>query len=207
MEKLDLAKKYRSYYTAKTTPAFITLEQAQYLSITGTGDPNGKEFSDKLQALYPVAYTLKFQCKAKDKDFVVAKLEGLWWFDEEKFGVLTIDTAPQKVPRSDWNWRLLIRIPDYVQSGDVNNAIEAAFNKQQATLVREVELFTMTEGKSVQALHVGPFDKEPETLQKIANFTKEHNLQRNGLHHEIYLSDFRKTAPDKLRTILREPVK
>jgi hypothetical protein len=207
MEKLDLTKKYKTYYTASSKPALVTIEKAQFLSITGKGDPSQKEFSEKIQALYSTAYTIKFMYKAKEKDFAVAKLEGLWWFDEQKYKVLTMDEAPKTVPRSEWEYRLLIRLPDYVTQSDVSSAIETVLSKKQLALANEVALFEMTEGKCVQMMHVGPFDKEPESLQKIFAFCRANNLQKNGSHHEIYLSDFRKTAPDKLKTILREPVR
>jgi hypothetical protein len=207
MEKLDLAKKYRIYYTAKTKPELVEIEQAQFLTITGQGDPSGNEFLEKVQALYPVAYALKFMCKEEKKDFVVAKLEGLWWFDEKRYGGVGITEAPKKIPRNEWNYRLLIRLPDFIKKAQVQTAIQNVLLKKQLPLAREIELYKHTEGKCVQMLHVGPFSKEPETLLLMSAFMGARNLKKNGLHHEIYLSDFRKTAPEKLRTILREPVK
>lgn len=207
MTKSDLTKEHKAYYTAKSKPELLTIGKAQFLSITGKGDPSGQAYADKLQALYSVAYTVKFLNKALDKDFVVAKLEGLWSFDENKYAGLSADEAPLKIPRSEWNYRMLIRMPDYVTREQLEQAVKTVVNKKQISLAAEVEWFEMEEGKVVQMLHKGPFSEEPETLKQIMEFCEEHQLSKNGLHHEIYLSDPRKTAPEKLKTILREPVK
>lgn len=206
MEKLDLTKKYKTYFTAKTEPELVRIEEARFLSICGKGDPNGKEFAEKLETLYPVAYAIKFACKENGKDFVVSKLEGLWWFDEKKFAGKSL-TSSTEVPRSEWQYRLLIRLPEFVTKKHVATAAEAVLKKKNLPLARELEFFEMAEGKCVQMLHVGPFSTEPETLRHIGAFIEQNKLGRNGLHHEIYLSDFRKTKPEKLKTILREPVK
>lgn len=207
MEKLDLTRQYKSYYTAKNKPELVHIEKARYLSILGKGDPSGEEFMQKIQAIYPVAYALKFAFKAREKDFVVAKLEGLWWYDEERYANVSIADSPTAIPRSEWEYRLLIRIPDYVEEKDVQTAVDACFASKGQEAIRKVSYFEMEEGKVVQMLHTGPFDNEPETLAKLNDFTTANALARNGLHHEIYLSDFRKTPPEKLKTILREPVK
>lgn len=207
MEKLDLTKKYKAYYSAKTKPEILELEQAQFLSITGKGDPSEEAYADHVQALYAVAYTVKFMCKDAGKDFTVPKLEGLWHFDTKQYTGLQMEETPAKVPRSEWSYRMLIRMPDYVNEQQVKTAIALVVDQKKTALAQQVELYTMQEGKVVQILHVGPFDKEPETLAIMMTFMQEHGLQQNGLHHEIYLSDFRKTAPEKLKTILREPVR
>lgn len=207
MEKLDLTKHFKNYYTAKTKPELLHIEKAQYLSITGKGDPSGADFAQKIQAIYPVAYALKFTFKARGKDFAVAKLEGLWWYDEKRYAGISIADSPKAIPRSEWEYRLLIRIPDYVEQKDVQAAVETCYTSKGHPAIREVSYFEMEEGKVVQMLHIGPFDNEPETLAKLNDYISTHALGRNGLHHEIYLSDFRKTSPDKLKTILREPVK
>lgn len=207
MEKLDLARQFKSYYTAKSKPELVHIEKAQYLAIQGKGDPSGEDFMRKIQAIYPVAYALKFAFKAQGKDFVVARLEGLWWYDESRYPDATIDNAPQTIPRSEWEYRLLIRIPDFITQTEVESTVAECYSAKGAAEIREVSLFEMEEGKAVQMLHTGPFDTEPETLAKLNGFMTAHALGRNGLHHEIYLSDFRKTPPHKLKTILREPVK
>jgi hypothetical protein len=207
MEKLDLTRKYKTYYKAGTKPEVVEIEEAQFLSITGKGDPSAPEFVDKIQALYATAYTLKFMFKAKGRDFGVAKLEGLWWFDETKYKSVSISEAPKKIPRSEWEYRLLIRLPDYVTDQAVKTSVKAVIEKNQLQLANDVRFFKMTEGKAVQMLHIGPFDREPESLEKMNEFMRANTFEKNGLHHEIYLSDFRKTPPGKLKTILREPVK
>lgn len=207
MDKVDLTKKYKSYFRAKAKPELVEIEEAQFLSILGKGDPSSKEFSDKIQALYSTAYTIKFILKSKDQDFTVSKLEGLWWFDDEKYSGITISEAPVKVPRSEWEYRLLIRMPDFVTNKEVQEGIQTVLAKKQLQLANHIEFYKMREGKSVQMLHIGPFDKEPETLNQMNEFMKANNFAKNGLHHEIYLSDFNKTPAEKLKTILREPVK
>jgi hypothetical protein len=206
MHKLDLTKKYKTYFTAKTKPELVIIEEAHFVSITGKGDPSGQEFTEHIQALYPVAYAIKFMHKAKDRDFTVSKLEGLWWFDENKYPGKNITTATE-VPRSEWEYRLLIRMPEFVTATDLETAKETVNAKKNIPLSARVEYITMNEGKCIQMMHVGPFSKEPESLAQIAAFSEQNKLERNGLHHEIYLSDFRKTAPEKLKTILREPVR
>lgn len=207
MGKLDLTKQYKAYYTATNEPQLITFTEVPYLSIQGIGDPDGQQYADKLQALYSAAYAIKFQCKDLGKDFTVAKLEGLWSFNENKYAHIGIAEAPLKIPRSEWSYRMMIRLPEFVTPEQVNAVIQQVLEKKQLLLVKEVHFHKMTEGKVIQILHTGPFANEPETLQKIQQFSEAHGLQKNGLHHEIYLSDFRKTAPEKLKTILREPVK
>ena len=205
MDKLDLSKKYKRYFTAKTTPEIIEIEPARFLSITGKGDPSEPAFASNITALYSTAYVIKFAFKAKGMDFIVSKLEGLWWYDENKFPGKTMETAVD-VPRSEWQYKLLIRLPDYVSEPAITSAIDTVITKKNIQLAKAVSFFEMTEGKSVQMLHVGPFSTEIETLKKLGSFITANNFGRNGLHHEIYLSDFRKTPPDKLKTILREPV-
>jgi hypothetical protein len=207
LEKLDLTKKYKSYFSAKTKPAVVEIEKANFISIQGKGDPNERPFAERIETMYPVAYAIKFAFKEKGKDFTVSKLEGLWWYDEKKYKSTSMTDTTVEIPRSEWEYRLLIRLPDFVTKKDVEKAIVSVAAKKKLALVNELEFFEMNEGKSVQILHVGPFSTEPETLKVIAAFIDENKFERNGLHHEIYLSDFRKTKPEKLKTILREPVK
>jgi len=207
MEKLDLAKVYKAYYSAAVKPALKDIGPAQYISITGKGDPSGKEFGDNIQLLYAVAYALKFMCKTDGNDFTVPKLEALWDFDHKKYSGISMIDAPAKVPRSEWTYRLMIRLPEYVRQKQIASAIRQVIIKKKLEQAEKVEYYKMNEGKVVDMLHIGPFDKEMETLVHIQAFTEANNLKKNGQHHEIYLSDFRKTIPEKLKTILREPVK
>ncbi|MFZ6012618.1 MAG: GyrI-like domain-containing protein [Bacteroidota bacterium] len=207
MKKIDLTKQHAEYYTAKPQPALIDLPPVSYLSVTGQGDPSSEAFNEKIRALYPVAYAIKFLYKAQGQDFTVPKLEGLWWFDMKKYGGLAMHEAPKKIPRNEWNWRLLIRMPEFVTEKIATQAIENTLHKKNDLHIRKVEWHTLNEGRVVQMLHVGPFDKEPESLIILQEFMRENGLAHAGLHHEIYLSDFRKIAPEKLKTILREPVR
>jgi hypothetical protein len=207
MEKLDLTKKYKAYFTAKTKPEIVDIEKASFIALRGKGDPSGEAFAKTIEAMYSTAYTIKFACKAEDKDFVVSKLEGQWWFDTTRFTGQTMNSAAVEVPRSEWEYRLLIRMPDFVTAEHMEAAKSIVTSQKGIQRAAAIEWHTLEEGKCVQMLHVGPFSTEPESLKIMDAFMKTHQFAQNGLHHEIYLSDFRKTAPEKLRTILREPVK
>lgn len=207
MEKLDLTKRYKTYYTAKTIPEIVDFHTTSYVSILGKGDPSGEAFAADIQLLYPVVYALKFACKALGKDFAVPKLEGLWWYDEQQFGNPSMAEAPLKVPRSAWEYRLLLRTPDFVDEAMVAKAVETVVSKKKIPAAERVHFFEMTEGTCVQMLHVGAYADEPATLQIMLDFMQAKGMSKNGLHHEIYRSDFRKTAPEDLKTILREPFK
>ncbi len=207
MEKTDLSRQYRDYFKATTSPQIVIIEPAQFISIAGEGDPANEKFAEAIQALYTTAYTVKSICKSLQKDFVVSKLEGLWWFDEARYGNPSIAEAPQMIPREGWQYRLLIRLPIFVTAEMISTAVDTVVSGKQMQRAEGVKWFSMSEGSCVQILHVGPFATEPESLLKIDTLIKAKGLAKNGLHHEIYLSDFRKTAPEKLKTILREPVK
>lgn len=198
MEKLDLVKTFKDYYSAKTKPEKVNFGKIPYLSILGTGEPAGREFSEKAGTIYPVAYGVKKICKEIKRDFGIPKLEGLWWVNDERPAL--------EVPRSEWYWKLLIRMPDFVKSDMVNKAIEEVTKKKTA-LAREVHFEAIDEGDLISILHIGPYTTEPESIAQIENFIKISNLSKNGLHHEIYLSDPTKTEPGELKTILRQPVK
>jgi len=170
-------------------------------------DPSGKGFASRIQALYAVAYTIKFSCKANGEDFVVPKLEALWHFDKSKYGNVSMENAPKKIPRSEWAYRLLIRMPNLVSKSQFFEAIEAVKNKKQVHYIDEIEFITLEEGNCVQMLHTGSFETEPISLAKIKDFMDNKGHTNNRHHYEIYLSDIRKVAPEKLRTILREPFK
>ncbi len=206
MAKLDLKKSLKSYYTAGSTPEIVNLPRAQYISIAGKGDPDGDTFKEHISLLYPVAYHIKFKYKALDKDFVVPPLEGQWWFDENKYALVLMKDAPTEIPRSEWEYRLMIRMPVFVNKEAFEIALKETANKKALKGLEKLKWFEMEEGKSLQILHKGPFQTEPESLEKLTRYMLEHDLKRSGLHHEIYLSDFRKTAAEKLKTILREPV-
>ena len=197
--KLDLTKEYKTYYTAKTGPEVVEFAEIPFLTIEGKGEPGGKEFTTKVEALYPLAYSVKNICKKQGKDFGVPKLEGLWWVES--------DRPALEVPREEWQWKLLIRMPDFVTSEMVEKAKEEVFKKKGIELIKEIKFEKMKEGKCVQILHIGPYSTEPESLAKMKKLMEEENLVKNGLHHEIYLSDPRRVPEEKWKTILRQPVK
>ncbi len=197
--KLNLTKEYKPYYTAKTTPEIIEVEEAQFLTIQGKGAPQGDEFMAKLGALYPLAYGIKMLMKKEGKDFAVAKLEGLWWTESNK--------PFMEVSREEWHWKLLIRQPEFVTQEIFEKAKNEVVKNKGIELTNEVKFEKIKEDKCVQVLHIGPYSAETESWEKIIKLMKEKNLVENGLHHEIYLSDPRKVAPEKMRTILRQPVK
>lgn len=204
--KLDLTKTEKPFYTAPSTPQRITVPAAKFLSLSGKGDPNGDAFAVATQALYTAAYSIKALYKQQQQDFTVCKLEGLWWVDEKRWPITGHQSALQ-VPREEWQWQLLIRMPPFVTDTNAQNALQTAFTKKQLPLLKEVALITFEEGDCIQVMHTGPYSAEPATLQLIEDFMVKHQLRWNGKHHEIYLSDPRKAAPEKLRTILRQPVK
>jgi len=197
--KFDLTKEYKTYYTAKTTPEIVEIEEGKFLTIEGKGAPGGDEFQAKVSALYSLAYGIKMLMKKEGKDFTVAKLEGLWWVDSDK--------PYYEVPREEWCWKLLIRQPEFITSEIIEKARQEVIKKKKLELLNEVNFEKMKEGKCVQILHVGPYSTEPESLEKMYNLMKEKGLVYNGFHHEIYISDPRKVAPEKMKTILRQPVK
>ena len=199
--KLDLTKEYKTYYTAKTIPEIVEIEEGKFLTIEGKGAPGGDEFQTKVSALYSLAYGIKMLMKEEGKDFIVAKLEGLWWVDSDK--------PYTEVPREEWKWKLLIRQPEFITSEIVEKTKQEVIKKKKMEIINDVKFEKMKEGKCVQILHVGPYSTEPESIAKMREFMDKNNLVENGLHHEIYLvmAYPRKVPEEKLRTILRQPVK
>ncbi|MEM2111383.1 MAG: GyrI-like domain-containing protein [Candidatus Bathyarchaeia archaeon] len=197
--KLDLIREYKTYYTAKTVPGIVEFGEIQFLTIEGKGEPAGEVFTKAVEALYPLAYGVKNISKKQGKDFAVPKLEGLWWVESDKPAL--------EVPRGEWRWKLLIRMPDFVTSEMVEKAKEEVFKKKSMELIKKINFEKIKEGKCVQILHIGPYSTEPGSLAKMNNLMEEKNLVHNGPHHEIYLSDPRKVTPEKMKTVLRQPVK
>jgi hypothetical protein len=198
--KVDLYKLHKAEYAAPKQPVFVDVKKAQYLSIAGRGAPGGDEFQTKIGALYGAAFTIKMTRKFEGKgDYVVSKLEGQYWSDK---GQLDYSVRPD-----EFNWKLLIRTPDFVGKKDLEEAAKKLTEKNKGEGVQDVDLVSLAEGKCVQMLQVGPYDKEPETVDKMLAFAETEGYEPHGHHHEIYLSDPRRVAPEKLRTILRLPVK
>ncbi|MFQ5489487.1 MAG: GyrI-like domain-containing protein [Phycisphaerae bacterium] len=198
-QKLDLYEKHKAEYAATPEPALVKIGPAKYLAIAGQGEPSGPEFVQKVGALYAVAYGVKMRAMAGGRDYVVCALEGLYWGAKNKH-----DFVNQ--PRESWKWKLLIRTPEFITDQDVSSAIEQMSAGRQSEAVSSVALEKLVEGRCVQALHIGPYETEAKTLAAMMQLAKAKGLARSGLHHEIYLDDPRSTDPDKLRTILRQPV-
>jgi hypothetical protein len=199
-QKLDLYARHKEEYAASTEPTIVQVKPARYLAIQGRGEPGGEAFQAAVGALYNVAFTVKMARKAAGRDYAVSKLEGLWW-GKGKDGKL-IDQ-----PKTSWQWQLLIRVPDWIQAKEVAQTADTLVKKGKSQDVRNVELLLLNEGRSVQMLHVGPYDDEARTIARMESFATGQRLAFHGRHHEIYLSDPRRIQPAKLRTILRRPVK
>ncbi len=179
----------------------LTVAPARYLAIDGAGDPNTEPFGTAIEALYPLAYALKFASKRAGRDFVVPPLEGLWWADD-----MAAFTSGRD--KSAWSWTLLLFVPEWIDDAAIEAARDAVRSKKQPPArLADVRVETLDEGLCVQTLHIGTFDDEAPLLARLHDdFIPGEGLRMTGHHHEIYLSDPRRTAPEKLRTILRQPV-
>ena len=200
-KKIDLYKLHKDQYAASKNPQIVEIPQARYLAITGRGEPGGKEFSSKIGALYGMAYTIKMTRKfAGMQDYSVCKLECQLWLDGDS-------TDFSNTPREQWNWKFLIRTPDFIEEDDLESAVKKLLEKGKEPEVKQVKLESISEGLCVQALHVGPYDRECETIEKMMTFAGEQGFEFHGTHHEIYLSDPRRISPERLKTILRMPLR
>ena len=200
--KLDLYKLHAAEYVKPRHPVLVATRPARYLTIDGSGDPNGPQFGEKVGALYAMAYTIKMGKKRLGQDFKVAGLEGLWWGVGGDRSRWMIEQS-----RTSWRWKLLIRMPDFIKERCAVMAAELLVEKGKTRLVKAVKLERIAEGKCVQVLHVGPYAAEGPTMDAMLAFAKDEGLRFTGRHHEIYLSDPRRAKPEKLKTILRHPVK
>lgn len=200
-EKVDFKQTLASYRASRGRFDVIEVPELQYLMIDGHGNPNTAVYTEAVQALYPVAYKLKFASKRElGRDYVVPPLEGLWWADD----MALFTTARDK---SQWNWTMMLMVPGWLDSSMFDAALAQVAAKDPPARLGDVRLSALAEGRCVQTLHVGSFDEEAETLARMHDeFIPNHGFEMSGRHHEIYLSDPRKTAPEKLRTILRQPV-
>jgi hypothetical protein len=198
--KIDLCKQHKDQYATPKTPVLVTVNDATYLAISGRGAPGGPEFTDKIGALYGAAFTVKMTRKfAGLQDYAVSKLEAQYWLDGS-------EGAFSSVPMEQWNWRLMIRTPPVVTRQELDEAVAKLIQKGKAPCADQVKLESIPEGRCVQMLHVGPYDQESRTIGAMKAFAEQQGLTFHGRHHEIYLSDPRRIAPEKLRTILRIPV-
>lgn len=194
-------KKHDTYQAKHGKFSLLTLPSTQYLAVDGRGDPNtSADFAHAFEKLYPVAYALKFMSKQElDKDYVVPPSEALWWADDYD-SFITRD-------KSAWQWTLMLMVPEWLSENHFGNVCEALRSKKPDIDFEPVQFMTLDEGLSVQTLHIGPYDAEGPLIAKMHNeFMPANNFKPTGKHHEIYLSDMRRVSPDKLRTIIRQPV-
>ncbi len=204
MEKVDFKKIHKHLY-APSPKDFVTVDvpAMNFLMIDGHGDPNtAQEYADAVAALYAVAYKIKFAVKkAAQIDYVVPPLEGLWWAEE-------MDTFTQRRDKSAWDWTMMIMTPEWFTPDLYEKAVaEVAANKDLPALPK-LRLERYHEGLSAQIMHIGSYDDEGPVLARLHNeWLPQNGYVENGKHHEIYLSDPRKVAPEKMKTILRQPIR
>lgn len=200
-DKIDLFKKLKkTEYAQPKKPMLVDVAAGTYLTIQGRGRPGGEEFTAKVGALYAVAYTIKMTRKFDGlQDYVIGKLEAQWWSDQ---GPDFTD-----VPQDEWLWKMMIRTPEIVEEDEIEQAAATLLGKGKDAAVGDVRLELLAEGPSVQMLHVGPYEQEGDTVSQMVAFAEEQGYQPHGLHHEIYLSDPRRVPPERLKTILRVPVR
>lgn len=203
MTKIDLKKEMKQLYapSAKET-SVLEVPPMSYLMIDGVGDPNtSKEYMDSIEALYAVSYTLKFMAKKSDNpiDYVVMPLEGLWWADDmDEFSVENKNT---------WKWTSMIMQPSFVTKAMVSQALEQVEKKKELAGLSRIRFEKFEEGLSAQIMHIGPYATETPTVSNLHKSIEDNGYSLRGKHHEIYLSDPRKSAPERLKTIIRQPIK
>ena len=205
----DFKKEYKEFYMPKNKPEIVTVPKANYIAVRGKGNPNEIDgaYQKAISILYAVAYTLKMSYKTEHKiedffEYVVPPLEGFWWQDN----VDGIDYAD----KAAFNWISVIRLPEFITQKDFEWAVETASEKKKLDC-SSAEFLTVDEGLCVQIMHIGAFDDEPQTValmdEYIAQNGYENDITESRLHHEIYLSDARKVAPEKWKTVIRHPIK
>ncbi|MCI7135729.1 MAG: GyrI-like domain-containing protein [Candidatus Limivicinus sp.] len=205
----DFKKEYKEFYMSKSVPEIVTVPKANYIAVRGMGDPNqeGGAYQSAVSILYAVAYTLKMSYKTDYRiegffEYVVPPLEGFWWQE----GIDGVDYRD----KSTFHWISVIRLPEFVTKKDFDWAVEEAARKKKLDCSL-AEFLTIEEGLCVQIMHIGPFDHEPSTValmdQYIAENGYANDMNEARLHHEIYLSDARKVAPEKWKTIIRHPIR
>lgn len=201
-DKVDFKKTLDSYRARKGRFDIVEVPTMAYLMLDGSGDPNtAPDYVASIESLYPVAYTLKFASKVDlGRDYVVPPLEALWWADD-------MESFTGGRDKSQWKWTVMLMVPEWISADMVDAAIAKAKDKKSPPRIDDVRFETLAEGTCVQTLHVGSFDDEGPVLAELHDtFVPDNGLTMTGKHHEIYFSDFRRTEPAKLRTLLRQPV-
>ncbi len=203
MAKVDLKKEMKEFYNpSKKEFVIVDVPDMSFAMIDGVGDPNtSKEYQDSVDALYSVSYTLKFMIKKQNEllDYVVMPLEGLWWADDMG-AFLAMD-------KDQWKWTSMIMQPDFVKQDKFTAAVKEAQEKKDLPGLAKIRFESFAEGLSAQIMYIGPFADEGPTIEKLHSFIKDNGYDLRGKHHEIYLSDPRRTAPEKMRTVIRQSIK
>ena len=202
MDKLDLKKTWKDLYNPSAKEvSVVEVPPFHFLMIDGTGDPNiSADYQAAIEALYALSYTLKFAVKkAGTLDYTVMPLEGLWWVEGE--APFTLED------KSAWKWRAMILQPEVINVGLVDEALRQARKKTPSPVLEKVRFEVYAEGLAAQVMHIGPYAAEGPTIEALHRFIAEQGYVPNGKHHEIYLSDPRRTAPEKNRTIIRQPIR
>ncbi len=201
MKKIDFKKELKHLYRPTTKKIeIVDVPAMNFLMIDGKGDPNiAKEYTDAIEALYSVSYTLKFMVKnTLNVDYGVLPLEGLWWADD----MIHFSTGN----KDEWKWTAMIMQPEYVTKDFVDKALEEVKKKKDLAALPKMRFSNFNEGLSAQTMYIGPYADEGPTIEKIHNFIRETGHELRGKHHEIYLSDPRRSKPEKLKTIIRQPL-
>jgi hypothetical protein len=188
-------------YAPTTTPAMVDVPEFTYLMIDGAGDPNtSQDYTDAIAALFAVSYGLKFAIKRSPGgfDYGVMPLEGLWWVDDMATFSVTDKAA--------WQWTAMIMQPDEVSTEQVEEAVRNAVARKSLPAAPKLRMERFREGRAAQVLHVGPYRDEGPTIERLHAFIADQGYARAGRHHEIYLSDAQRTAPERLRTVIRQPL-
>ena len=202
MNKIDLKKELKHLYRpSKKAVVEVLVPEMNFLMVDGAGDPNSSRFGNAVEALYAVAYTLKFMVKKSelDIDYKVMPLEGLWWTDDmSQFSVEN---------KGDWSWTAMIMQPDFITEEMFREACKTVASKKNPTDLHNVRFDSLDEGNSAQVMHIGPFSEEAPQIQRVHHYIKKHGFDRSGKHHEIYLSDLRRADPKNWQTVIRQPFK
>jgi hypothetical protein len=202
MAKIDLKKEYKNLYAPSARQVVeVDVPEFIFLMIDGMGDPNSSlEYSQAVEALFSVSYKAKFMLKkgASAIDYAVMPLEGLWWADDMSAFISN--------DKSNWKWTMMIMQPAFVEQKIIDEAISEVLKKKSNPAICELRFQAFTEGRCAQILHIGPFSEEGPTIQRVHSYIDEHS-EINGKHHEIYLSDIRRAAPEKWKTIIRQPMR
>jgi hypothetical protein len=201
MGKIDMKKEFKAFYNPSAKEvSLVAVPKMNFIMIDGQGAPESPQFAQSIEALYPIAYGIKFDKKKTDgTDYGVMPLEGLFWADDMAVFM------PETADRNKWQWTLIIMQPDFITRKDFDNAVASAGKKKDNPLIGKVRFGSFSEGKSAQIIHIGSFAAEGPNIQKLHQKIAEIGGKLTGMHHEIFLSDPRRVTPDKMKTVVRQP--